>query len=164
MRAGSGLELHELYTVGSVSSSMSSHRAKDISLKGVREATSPPLGTKIINRTSSSSIHRTKDIPPSQSILVSGCQIRKTNKTGPLGLKVKSLVASSLRAKSGKLKPTTPTYRKYPMILKSVTQSLYIVLQLIFKNTSKMIIKPSELTRGTRITVICSKSSAHYWK
>lgn len=88
IRARSESEPHELYTVAGTSSgamsngrSVSGHRTDDVSLKRVREANSPPLDTKIVNRTSSSTIYRSKEVLPgvqgsaSTNVLVSGSQI-----------------------------------------------------------------------------------------
>lgn len=130
IRARSESEPHELYTVAANNGrSVSGHRTEDVSLKRVREATSPPLDTKIVNRTSSSTIYRSKEVLPCQSsasttVLVSGSQIGIAGKsTAPLRLKAKSPGVSSLRVKSGKLRPTTPTRRRSPMLRKSLTPS-----------------------------------------
>lgn len=110
IRARSESEPHELYTSATTtnysamqgSRSMSGNRGDDVSLKRSREAISPPLDTKLSNRTNSSSI----------------CRASKESVVTSQRLKTKSPV---IGLRKNKLRPVTPVRRQSPLLRKSLT-------------------------------------------
>lgn len=131
LRARSESEPHELYTSATSSSSglpssrsMSGHRGDDVSLKRSREAISPPLDTKLSNRTNSSSIYR-----------VSKDAVITTQR-----LKCKSPV---IGLRKTNLRPVTPLRRQSPLLRKSLTPTRTI------KETEK---KSTTVTNATAVS------------